>query len=163
MASANHWLTVLALLLLTGCGTLAPVPPQETAAEMSMDTARSAFAYGHYETALECYAHALAYYETTPNTRATLTNLLNLAVVHRALKQPAAARACLQKMAALSSRTKESGALADLRREGYWLEAVLAADAGRSDEARAALDKARPGAAAQLKTRIANLESELAR
>lgn len=163
MASANCRLLFLALLLLSGCGTLAPVPPQESAAEMSMDTARSAFSYGHYETALECYSHALAYYETTNNTRATLTNLLNLAVVYRALKQPATANACLLKMAALPPPEKESDAIADLRREGYWLEAVLAADAGRSDQARVALNKARPGASAQLKTRIASLEAKLAR
>ena len=161
MGSVNHWLGLASLLLLSGCGTLAPVAPQETAAEMSMDTARSAFAYGHYETAVESYSHALDYYQATGNTRATLTNLLNLAVVYRAMNQPQSAQACLQKMAALSSAQKESAATAELRREGYWMEAVLAVDEGRKNEAQRALEKARTGASANLQTRIAGLEAQM--
>ncbi len=158
MAFVNHWLRLAGLLLLSGCGTLAPVSPQETAAEMSMDTARSAFGYNHYETAIESYSNALAYYQTAGNVRATLTNLLNLAVVYRAMGQPATAQACLQKMAALSPG---SAALADLHREGYWLEAVLAVDAGRVEQARRALEKARVGASAQLLPRITELEMRM--
>jgi len=161
MASANHWLRLASLLLLSGCGTLAPVPPQEYAAEMSMDTARSAFAYGHNETAIESYSQALAYYQTTGNVRATLTNLLNLAVVYRATNQPQAAQACLQRMATLSAGEKDSAAIAELRREGYWMEAVLAVDAGRKHQARSALGKARAGASAHLRSRIAELESRM--
>lgn len=161
MASANHWLRLASLLLLSGCGAIPLLPPQEYAAEMSMDTARSAFAYGHHETAVESYSDALAYYETTGNVRATLTNLLNLAVVYRAMNQPQSAQACLQKMTALSSAQKESAAIAELRREGHWMEAVLAADADRKSQARSALEKARVGASTNLRRRIEELEARL--
>jgi hypothetical protein len=154
-------------LALGGC--LAPnLTFLEEAARDHGEQARSAFAVADYESAVALYSRSLRHHQATGNRLETCFDLLNLAVVYRAMGRARAAEECMTAFTAVARDldgmllpNDERHRLNALRAEADWFQAVLALDGGQRERAQQFLEKARAWKLPQLRARIRLLEQRL--
>lgn len=148
---------------LSGCGSAPPQSDSEARRERLFDLndrAQRAVARGELRRAAALYRDALRLAETIEDFRAIGVNTLNLAAVHQALDEPAAADAALERVLAAPARFEPS-----LGAEAAGRKALLALEAAQLDAAepwllRAERECRQPACAIQVA--LLNLRGQLA-
>lgn len=160
---------LLAALALAWSACVAPgIFLREQAARDHSEEARSAFTIADYDTAIELYTKSLSYHHESGNRLETCLDLLNLAVVYRAMGRGRAAEECMsgfrttaRELDGMLLPKDERRRLIALQAEADWFQAVLALDRGRREQARQFLEKARASRLPQLRDRVRLLDQRL--
>lgn len=167
MASGRVGFLAVLVLVLGGC--VAPsVGAREQAARNSSRQGRAAFAVADYKTAVAHYSQSLRHHQNTGDHLETCLDLLNLAVVYRAMGRPAASAECTSAFTIASTHpdnrflsAAQRRRLRSMQAEAAWFQAVLALDRGQDEQAGHFLEEARAFNSVQLRIRIRALEQRL--